>query len=988
MIQFSDNAKAAINAATELAAVTGGLVCTEHLLYGLVKIKGSVAQKMLAQYGLYEDNILSVFTRKPFRAEVQMSTRAHKAVEGARYVAEQLGAAQACTEHLLYTLVDDKGSVASDILRRIGADPAYIQRQLYTVMTKGAGGGAARNYVDLSDILSDFMSFAFGSGIKDAVETKPQGAEAVTAQSHDKTAQNAQKCDNVAGNPFKVMTYEEFMKQKAAQRAEAETSAFAGRDDNGEVLGDELEKFGSDVTAKAREGKLDPVIGRGKEIERIIQILCRRTKNNPVLIGEPGVGKSAIVDGLAQAIAQGQVPDVLRDKIIFSLDMASLVAGTRYRGDFEERLKGALSRIQKQGNIILFIDEIHTILKAGASEGGLDVANILKPMLARGELQTIGATTIDEYRKEFEKDAALERRFQPIMVEQPTVSDTIEILQGLREKYEKHHKVEITDEAISSAAIMSDRYITDRFLPDKAIDLIDEAASRKKIFHYTTPPEIRKLEDRLKETELNLSEAKRREQFDRCARLKNERDSLIEEKEKAEADWKDKCAHMQLSIGEEEIAEIVSGWTGIPVRKITEGESQKLQHLEELLNKRVIGQPEAVSAVSRAIRRARAGLKDPKRPIGSFIFLGPTGVGKTELAKALAEAMFGDEKLLVRVDMSEYMEKENVSKLIGSAPGYVGFEEGGQLTEKVRRKPYSVVLFDEVEKAHPEVFNILLQILEDGRLTDSHGRAVSFKNTIIILTSNIGAGEIARMRQPLGFSAQSEEVSDYEIMKEKQMDALRRAMKPELINRIDEIIIFRRLSKQNIDTIADLMFALLNKRLDEKNISSEVSEEAKKLIVAKGYDEEYGARPLRRTIQRLIEDRLSEMLLSGEIVSGDKVDIGVQNGELSFKTARNGKENKSLGKAEEKNAAAQSDGGINAEKDGAGENDNTEGKYRSDENSDVKKAGEAENPTSGADKISAAENGAALLGETEAKAVEKQPENGKDDADGAENNKE
>jgi len=514
----------------------------------------------------------------------------------------------------------------------------------------------------------------------------------------------------------------------------------------------------------------------------------------------------------------------------------------------------------------------------------MDAANILKPQLARGELQTIGATTLEEYRKYFEKDAALERRFQPIMVEQPSVSDTIEILQGLKEKYEQHHKVEITDEAVSAAAILSDRYITDRFLPDKAIDLIDEAASRKKIMSFSTPPEIRRLEEKIKEVELNKSEAARHEQYERADKLKHERDSLVEQKEKLQAEWDNRVKEEKLSIGEEEVAEIVAEWTGIPVRKITEGESEKLRHLEEILHKRVIGQDEAVSAVAKAIKRARAGLKDPKRPIGSFIFLGPTGVGKTELAKALAEAMFGDEDLLIRVDMSEYMEKHNVSKLIGSAPGYVGYDEGGQLTEKVRRKPYSVVLFDEVEKAHPEVFNILLQVLEDGRLTDSHGRYVSFKNTIVIMTSNIGAAEIGKMRAPLGFGTSgSREEAEYENMRERQMNALKEAMKPELINRIDEIIFFHRLTAEDLAKIADIMFASLEKRLEERNVTVGISKDAKEFIVKEGYNEEYGARPLRRTIQRLVEDKLSEMLLSGKLSDGDKVAVIVEDGALAFK---------------------------------------------------------------------------------------------------------
>ena len=848
-MRYSDNYKAAMDKAVGLAARTGGLVCTEHLLYGLAAQKGSLANKILEQYGVNESAVLGLFTLGQPVASVSVSSRAQRAVDTSVAVAQSVGAGQVNTEHLLYALAEDRTSVAAGVLaRRWGIDLDIMQSKLAHAMRGERPASREQNTFDI-DNLQDVINNIFG----EFFSPSPRKA--------------------AGGEPSaEYAPYTE-------QSAEA-----APRRSDGGGLSEELSKFGTDLTAKAKAGKLDPVIGRGKEIERIIQILCRRTKNNPVLIGEPGVGKSAIVDGLAQAIVKGQVPDILRGKIVFSLDITSMVAGTRYRGDFEERLKKAIDGIKNAGNIILFIDEIHTILGTGSTgEGGLDVANVLKPMLARGELQTIGATTIEEYRKYFEKDAALERRFQPIMVEQPTVSDTIEILQGLKEKYEQHHKVEITDEAISSAAILSDRYITDRFLPDKAIDLIDEAASRKKILNFTTPPEIRKIEDKIKEVELNKSEAARHEQYELADKLKQERDNLVEQKEKLEAEWKNKSGNIKLSIGEEEIAEIVADWTGIPVRKITEGESEKLQHLEEILHKRVIGQEEAVSAVAKAIKRARAGLKDPKRPIGSFIFLGPTGVGKTELAKALAEAMFGDENLLVRVDMSEYREKHNVSKLIGSAPGYVGYDEGGQLTEKVRRKPYSVVLFDEIEKAHPEVFNILLQILEDGRLTDSHGRVVSFKNTIIIMTSNIGAAEIGRMKAPLGFGVQSEKAaSEYEAMKERQMQALKESMKPELINRIDEIIIFHKLTKEDIEKISSIMFQSLSKRLSERGITLELTQEAKDFIVGQGYNEEYGARPLRRTIQRLVEDKLSEMLLAGEIGMGDKVKVTADADKLVF----------------------------------------------------------------------------------------------------------
>ena len=639
----------------------------------------------------------------------------------------------------------------------------------------------------------------------------------------------------------------------------------------------ELEGFGIDLTQKAKENKLDPVIGRDKEIERIIQILCRRTKNNPVLIGEPGVGKSAVSEGLALQIVNDQVPDALKGKKVFSLDMASIVAGTKYRGEFEERFKAALDTVKKAGDVILFIDEIHTIVNAGGAEGAVDAANILKPMLARGEIQTIGATTIDEYRKYIEKDAALERRFQPIVVDQPSVDDTILILKGLRDKYEAHHKVEITDEAIEAAANLSDRYITDRFLPDKAIDLVDEAASRKRIFAFSLPDDIKKAEEKLASLNYDIKEASHNEQFEKAEKLKVERDKLKKIVDEGRENYDKEKANAKLSIGEEDIAEIVADWTGIPVSKLTEAESKRLLNLEDTLHKRVIGQSEAVSAVARAIKRARAGIADPKRPIGSFIFLGPTGVGKTELSKALAEAMFGDENLMIRVDMSEYMDKSNVSKLIGSAPGFVGFDEGGQLTEKVRRKPYSVVLFDEIEKAHPDVFNMLLQILEDGRLTDSHGRTVSFKNTIIIMTSNVGASELNRT-QKLGFGSED----DYDDVRDRQINALKQVMKPEFINRIDEIVVFTPLEKPDVEKIADIMLKNLEKRLEEHGITLEISDEAKAHLVDKGYDKEYGARPMRRTLQRQVEDKLSEEILKGNISDNGKVKITLVDGQLDF----------------------------------------------------------------------------------------------------------
>ena len=640
-----------------------------------------------------------------------------------------------------------------------------------------------------------------------------------------------------------------------------------------------LSGLGEDMTEKAKAGKLDPVIGRDEEINRIIEILSRRKKNNPILIGEPGVGKSAVVEGLAQAIVEGRVPEQLKNKKVFSLDMASLLAGTKYRGEFEDRLKKAIDQLNKRGDTILFIDEIHTIVGAGSTEGSLDAANILKPQLARGELQTIGATTLEEYRKYFEKDSALERRFQTVTVDPPSVEDTITILKGLRSKYEAHHGVEITDSALTAAAVMSDRYINDRFLPDKAIDLIDEAASRKRINASSLPAEIKKLEDDIKAADSAIKSYYEMQEFDKEAEVKKSRLQLEKQLKEAKSKWTIDSAPNQKSIDDTDIANIVSSWTKIPVTKLTQSESEKLLGMEDILKKRVIGQDEAVEAISRAVRRARVGIKDPKRPIGSFIFLGPTGVGKTELSKALAEAIFGDENLMIRVDMSEFMDKISVSKLIGSAPGYVGFEEGGQLTEKVRRKPYSVVLFDEIEKAHPDVFNILLQILDDGVLTDSHGRKVDFKNTIIIMTSNIGASEIKAMPK-LGFGSASQE--DYENMREVQMSALKRTLKPEFINRIDDIIIFRSLQDNDMSKIISVMTDSLQKRLAAKDIHIQVSDGAKQLIVEKGSNKEYGARPLRRALQRMIEDELSERILKGEFSIGDKISIDVSDGKLTF----------------------------------------------------------------------------------------------------------
>lgn len=775
------------------------------------------------------------------------------------------------TEHLICGMIDVEDSYAGKLLKESGLVKEHIGMLIQTDgYTQSVSlSNRTRNVIANAQILaervgeqtisSDKLLFAIlcekSSYAYKGLESFGVNIEALKS----KIIQNIEK-QKSGGGGFFNNAYDENSTSQEGEKSE-------------------LDNFGVDLTQKARQGKLDPVIGRSKEIERIIQILSRRTKNNPVLIGEPGVGKSAVVEGLAQAIVGGDVPEMLKNKKVFSLDMASLLAGTKYRGDFEERLKNAIDALKKDGNTILFIDEIHTIVGAGSTgENGMDAANILKPQLARGELQTIGATTLDEYRKYIEKDSALERRFQPITVDPPTVEDTILILKGLREKYEQHHKVTITDEAIKAAAELSDRYISDRFLPDKAIDLIDEAASRKKIGANVAPKEIKETEDKLTRLRVELEDAKNHSEYLKCHDIQQQINSLEEKLAGEKEKWKDSQVEQELSIGESDIAQIVSSWTGVPVVKITQSESEKLLDLENILRKRVIGQDEAVEAVAKAVRRARVGIKDPNRPIGSFIFLGPTGVGKTELSKALAEAMFGDENLMIRVDMSEYMEKFNVSKLIGSAPGYVGFDEGGQLTEKVRRKPYSVILFDEIEKAHPDVFNIMLQILEDGRLTDSHGRVVSFKNTIIIMTSNIGAQEIKSTKN-LGFGENS---NSYENMREKQMDALKKAMRPEFINRIDDIVIFRALEKDDMKKIASLIVDNLIGRLAKNGYKLSVSDAAKDMVIEKGSDAQYGARPLRRAVQRMIEDELSERILKGEFAIGDEIDVDRDGDKLTF----------------------------------------------------------------------------------------------------------
>lgn len=838
MLQDSKNVQRIKQEAYNVATQTGGEIGSEHLLAGIVVIDGSIANNLLRLHGVTLPRIQNCFHAVSLKTEPYYSARTKRILENAQIFAAESGENVVGSEHLLAAIINERDCIGYAILSNTADNISLLEKELIDILNEekrnNSGYFETRNSsenpgVDVTDVgqaIENVNKRMRGFGVED-------------------------------DNAIKRIGKSEMQNQSGTVK--------------------ELEGFGSDLTQKARENKLDPVIGRDKEIERIIQILCRRTKNNPVLIGEPGVGKSAVSEGLALAIVNDQVPDALKGKKVFSLDMAGIVAGTKYRGEFEERFKTALEAVRRAGDIILFIDEIHTIVNAGGAEGAVDAANILKPMLARGEIQTIGATTIDEYRKYIEKDAALERRFQPIIVEQPSVDDTVLILKGLRDKYEAHHKVTITDEAIEAAANLSDRYITDRFLPDKAIDLVDEAASRKRIFAFTLPDDIKKAEEKLNSLNYDIKEASHNEQFEKAEKLKAERDKLKKIVDEGRESYDKEKASAKLSIGEDDIAEIVADWTGIPVSKLTEAESKRLMRLEETLHKRVIGQNEAISAVARAIKRARAGIADPKRPIGSFIFLGPTGVGKTELSKALAEAMFGDENLMIRVDMSEYMEKSNVSKLIGSAPGYVGFDEGGQLTEKVRRKPYSVVLFDEIEKAHPDVFNMLLQILEDGRLTDSHGRTVSFKNTIIIMTSNVGAGELNRT-QRLGFGSEDE----YDDVRDRQINALKEVMKPEFINRIDEIVVFAPLEKQDVEKIADIMLKNLEKRLEEHGITLEIDKEAKAYLVDKGYDKEYGARPMRRTIQRRVEDKLSEEILLGNVKENSVVKISLKDGELSF----------------------------------------------------------------------------------------------------------
>jgi len=800
--RFTQKAANAI-AHSEKSAIELGhnYVGSEHILIGLASESEGVIGSILKENNINEKNVTEKVIELIGRGISSPGRRAFtprgkRIMEMSFEMAVSLGHSYIGTEHILLAILQDKDSVAFEIISELSKNPGKIRDSIMEIFNQGAGG--SRN------------------------------------------------------------TAEE-----------------------GKASGGSSEKFGIDLTKKAADGKIDPVIGREEEIQRVIEILSRRTKNNPCLIGEPGVGKTAVIEGLAQRIVSGSVPETLKDKKIFTVDLSSMVAGSKYRGEFEERIKDLLEEVKSKGNIVLFIDEIHTIVGAGAAEGAVDAANILKPSLARGEIQLIGATTLEEYRKHIEKDSALERRFQPVTVDEPTVSETIEILKGVRDKYEAHHKIKISDEAIVSAAKLSKRYITDRFLPDKALDLIDEASSKARIKNLTAPPDVKDLEEQREKLRADKEEAVASQDYERAATLRDKESEIIKELEERKKDWDKKNNSAVTTIVGEDIAAVVSSWTKIPVSRLTDEEGQRLLKLEETLHKRVIGQSEAVTSVAKAIRRSRAGLKDPKRPAGSFLFLGPTGVGKTELSKALAECMFGNEDSLIRIDMSEYMEKHSVSKLIGSPPGYVGYDDGGQLTKKVRRNPYCVILFDEIEKAHPDVFNAMLQILDDGVLTDSTGRHIDFKNTVIIMTSNVGARMITEAPKRLGFAQSENGVSDdYEAIKERVTGELKQQFRPEFLNRIDDIIVFHRLTEKDTEEIAEIMLDSLIKRVNEKDIEIETESSVYEFLAKAGFDASYGARPLRRTIQTKVEDMLSEEILKGAIKSGDKVKLKVEEGKI------------------------------------------------------------------------------------------------------------
>jgi len=815
--RFTDRARRVVVLAQEEARLLNhSYIGTEHILLGLIHEGEGVAAKALESLGISLEAVRSQVEEiigqggSSPSGHIPFTPRAKKVLELSLREALQLGHNYIGTEHILLGLIREGEGVAAQVLVKLGADLSRVRQQVIQLLSGYQGPSG---------------SSGGGSGRS---EQAPAGAGVGASKGDDEKGGNSQI----------------------------------------------LDQFGRNLTQAAREGQLDPVIGRSNELERVMQILSRRTKNNPVLIGEPGVGKTAIVEGLAQKIVNDDVPDTLTNKQLYTLDLGALVAGSRYRGDFEERLKKVLKEIKSRGDILLFIDEIHTLVGAGAAEGAIDAASILKPMLARGELQTIGATTIDEYRKHVEKDAALERRFQPVKVDEPTLAHTIEILKGIRDQYEAHHRVTITDQALVAAANLADRYISDRHLPDKAIDLIDEAGSRLRIKRMATPPDLREIETKLNEVQEAKKRAVEEQQFEEAGRLRDQEKSLLEEKAEKESEVKAEGVDLFDEVDEEAVAEVLSLWTGIPVYKLTEEETERLLKMEENLHKRIIGQENAVAAVSQSIRRTRAGLKDPKRPSGSFIFLGPTGVGKTELAKTLTEFLFGDDSSLITLDMSEYMEKHTVSRLVGSPPGYVGYEEGGQLTEAVRRKPFSVVLFDEIEKAHPDVFNTLLQILEEGRLTDSQGRSVDFRNTVLIMTSNLGTQDLRKAN--VGFTSDDTAMS-YERMKEKVNESLKNHFRPEFLNRIDETIVFHELTRDEVLQTVDLLTRRLVTQLEGQGLGIEIKQSAKELLAELGYDPQLGARPMRRAIQRHIEDALSEKILYKEFAAGEIIVVDTED---------------------------------------------------------------------------------------------------------------
>ena len=814
--------------------------------------------------------------------EIKFTPQAQAAVEYAEQIMIEFKHSYLGTEHLLVGLIHTKDSVARKALEEYGITEEDLLDRIKEVI--GMGTTPPGTPKDFTPRVKRIFEIS-------AQYAKQLGTQAIGTEHllisllKEKTCVAVKLLESLGVNANKLLSALVDMLTGGGQKAEASFASAKEDAKGGKSTTPTLDKYSRDLTQLAREDKFDPIIGRETEIERVVQILSRRTKNNPCLVGEPGVGKTAVVEGLAQKIVKGKIPELLKDRRVVSLDLSSMISGTKYRGEFEERINKVLEEVRLAGDVILFIDELHTIIGAGAAEGAMDASNILKPSLARGEIQLVGATTLDEYRKHIEKDAALERRFQPVQVEEPSEDETIEILKGIKDKYEVHHQVQITNEAIIAAVKLSSRYIADRYLPDKAIDLLDEAASKVRLRAYTSPTNIKELEEELARLSRQKEEAIVNEEYEKAGEIKQKENQVKEKIASVKVEWEAKHTKNTQIVSEDEIADVVSSWTHIPVRRLAEEEFERLQSMEKILHERVVGQDEAITAVSKAVRRGRVGLKDPNRPIGSFLFLGPTGVGKTELTKALAEAIFGDENAMIRIDMSEYMEKHTVSKLIGSPPGYVGYDEGGQLTEKVRRKPYSVILFDEIEKAHPDVFNILLQILDDGHITDSRGRRINFKNAIIIMTSNIGARSIIEPKR-LGFISSEDAAKSYEDMKKNVMEEVKRIFRPEFLNRIDEMIVFHPLSTENIRNIADVMIKKLLQRIS-KNIGVEIelSKETLDFLAAKGYNQAYGARPLRRTIQTYIEDKLSDEILDGKIKEGDKVLVNVENEMCTFTKA-------------------------------------------------------------------------------------------------------